>query len=126
MHKSVSHGTCFEVNADIAGYIIFSFDPRKCVHDVCYMLASDLEPLQLNCSLFLTQIPPGSPLPAASVGHAVQTDQRPHDKDRVNTGAHSAAQANSVQHVGPKKHREKNGKRKQQRPLAIVCIICVV
>lgn len=81
------------------------------------MLASDLEPLQLNCSLVLTQISPGSPLPAASVGHAVQTDQRPHDKDRVNTGAHSAAQANSVQHVGPKKHREKKTEKGNNKDL---------
>lgn len=36
-------------------------------------------------------MPPGSPLLTACVGHAVQTDQRSHDKERANTGAHSAA-----------------------------------
>lgn len=43
-----------------------------------------------------TRVSLGPLLLAASVGHAVQTDQRSHDKERVNTGAHSAAQTNSV------------------------------
>ncbi len=43
----------------------------------------------------LTRVSLSSLLLAASVGHAVQTDQRSHDKERVNTGAHSAVQTNS-------------------------------
>lgn len=44
----------------------------------------------------LTLVSLGSLLLTASVGHAVQTDQRSHDKERANTGAHSAAGANGV------------------------------
>lgn len=34
------------------------------------------------------------PILTASVGHAVQTDQRSHDKEGANTGAHSAVRTN--------------------------------
>lgn len=58
----------------------------------------------------VTEIPPGFPLPPASVGHAVQTDQRSHDKERANTGALSAASTNSQTARG---HRETPEKRKK-------------
>lgn len=60
-----------------------------------------LEPL-LNCtklcpvSSSLTRVSLGSIFLAASVGHAVQTDQRSHDKERANTGAHSGPWTNSI------------------------------
>lgn len=55
----------------------------------------------------MTEIPPGFPLPPASVGHAVQTDQRSHDKERANTGALSAASTSSQTAGGHRKTDKK-------------------
>lgn len=78
---------------------------------ICSHSAYSLNNGIASVSSDVTEMPPGFPLLPASVGHAVQTDQRSHDKERANTGAHSAARTDSEQHVGTKK-RSRNKDRK--------------
>lgn len=100
---------------------MFSFDPHECALDACYIRFRAYTMELCPFSSALTRMPPGSPLLTASVGHAVQTDQRSHDKERANTGAHSAARTNSV-HVGTKKHREKDGKKGNKEEFWPQCV----
>lgn len=69
----------------------------------------------------MTQIPPGFPLPPASAGHAVQTDQRSHDKERANTGALSAAWTSSQTARG---HRENPKKLREEKKEGVFWFFC--
>lgn len=70
-----------------------------------------------------------SRLPAASVGHAVQTDQRSNDKETTNTGAYSAARPavnnTRASRDGGKKGKKRKKKEKggQEKVSALVCIL---
>lgn len=71
---------------------------------------------RISAALFssdVTWIPPGFPLPPASVGHAVQTDQRSHDKERANTGALSAASTSGQTARGHRKGKSQREEKKK-------------
>lgn len=68
--------------------------------------------LQLNVAVSSSALSLGCLLLAASVGHAVQTDQRSHDKERANTGTHSAA---PDQECITRGHRETEERKRDKR-----------
>lgn len=84
-------------------YALYSLNNRTVPWFFC--LRRDRDP----CSL-----PPPSSLPPASVGHAVQTDQRSHDKERANTGSLSAASTGSQTTRGQQNHPRRRKKAKKK------------